>query len=1080
MCGQSVDGALRTYYVAVEEIWWDYAPGVAQVLSQTSPYLIANSSHPGSVYLKAHYVLYSDANFTTPVPIPPAWQHLALIGPVLKVVVGDQLNVTLLNRARFPCSISTSALYRLGDPEVESVAPGQRTEFAWLVPGRSAPAPSLDATLFLYGSDVDPVRDTNTGLLGPLIVYRNEESLQESLQVEQQGGDSDSPSSSQPAGNADDDDDCSSLTLQREFVILWNIYDENLSHLLSVTLEERAPQAVPSQAWWRATNRMHTLNGRAFDTLTGLNVLNASSDAEVRFYVGAFGGTDRLSSIHAPSWFAATVRALEQAGGGIQVQTATLRLSTLTTLVASMVPFQLGRWPIRCEVNSHLQAGMYASLTVNASSHNSTQSADSFLTPAGATSPGRLRRFYVAVEEVLWDYAPRPPEPMTDVARFYLESGPDAVGRVYRKARYVEYTDASFSVRSPRPPRWMHLGILGPVFELRVGDLLEVVLLNRVSFPVNLHPRGLSLLSARAQDGSVPLVSPGQQTSTQWLVSEQVSPAPQQQSSIGWLYGSDDLPNQIGATANAGLVGVFLVSRNLNDEASGSEGANEDDDDEIPAQEPDHLFVLYYSIFDENESPFASHIVPGPSSDPARNRMHAINGLMYDNVPGLTVSLNSSVRWYVTSLGDQEDAHAVTWRGSLLRWLAGDQHYQSTVITHPGAALTVDMDVRRPGIFPLMCGVSDHEAAGMIASYSVDESINSTRYSVSIDGNMEGNNLEYYVAAQDMLWEYAPGVVPEYVFQKARYVGYVDQNFSSPLSSNETLGILGPTIRAVVGDRLWIHFWNNASFPFNLRSDGVVEAVLAEDGTILEPDFLVEPGGHVIYVWTITDSSGPGPRYSSRAWSYLSDGLPGKPDSGSAAGLVGTLIVTLPGLETSDDDLSPVDVDVEYPLLWSVFNEQQSPYWVRNAPLHPELIPGVGGSSAGLFPSLNGRMFATLNGLVATRDDVVRWYCMCVGGVESRHVAFWQGFALSQLQGKLQATSLQLLPTFSLAADLLADCAGNWTISDAIAENFDGGLYASFEVLPAQAGTLQISWITILFTMGMSLLMVASSGGGLA
>jgi len=68
---------------------------------------------------------------------------------------------------------------------------------------------------------------------------------------------------------------------------------------------------------------------------------------------------------------------------------------------------------------------------------------------------GKTRTYYIAAEDILWDFAPsgrdlmfnRPiPAPYTNTK--------------FRKTHYVEYTDATFKVRKPQP-EWM--GILGPV-----------------------------------------------------------------------------------------------------------------------------------------------------------------------------------------------------------------------------------------------------------------------------------------------------------------------------------------------------------------------------------------------------------------------------------------------------------------------------------------------------------------------------------------------------------------------------------------------------------------------------------------
>src|SRR3954464_11698091 len=75
---------------------------------------------------------------------------------------------------------------------------------------------------------------------------------------------------------------------------------------------------------------------------------------------------------------------------------------------------------------------------------------------SGAT--GRVRTYYVAAEEVEWDYAPLGKDMETGkafegTAGAYTQPGPHRIGHVYRKALYREYTDATFATRKPRRPQ---------------------------------------------------------------------------------------------------------------------------------------------------------------------------------------------------------------------------------------------------------------------------------------------------------------------------------------------------------------------------------------------------------------------------------------------------------------------------------------------------------------------------------------------------------------------------------------------------------------------------------------------------
>jgi len=73
---------------------------------------------------------------------------------------------------------------------------------------------------------------------------------------------------------------------------------------------------------------------------------------------------------------------------------------------------------------------------------------------SAAESTGTLRQYFIFAEEVEWNYAPHNMDHMTgkpfDKATVtWVEKGKDRVGQVYRKAIYLEYTDATFQTLKP-------------------------------------------------------------------------------------------------------------------------------------------------------------------------------------------------------------------------------------------------------------------------------------------------------------------------------------------------------------------------------------------------------------------------------------------------------------------------------------------------------------------------------------------------------------------------------------------------------------------------------------------------------
>lgn len=64
----------------------------------------------GPEYRKALYREYTDATFTSLKARPEAEQHLGLLGPVIRTVVGDTVKVVFRNNARFPYSVHAHGL----------------------------------------------------------------------------------------------------------------------------------------------------------------------------------------------------------------------------------------------------------------------------------------------------------------------------------------------------------------------------------------------------------------------------------------------------------------------------------------------------------------------------------------------------------------------------------------------------------------------------------------------------------------------------------------------------------------------------------------------------------------------------------------------------------------------------------------------------------------------------------------------------------------------------------------------------------------------------------------------------------
>ncbi len=94
------------------------------------------------------------------------------------------------------------------------------------------------------------------------------------------------------------------------------------------------------------------------------------------------------------------------------------------------------------------------------------------LVVAAAPALAAERTYYIAAEDVVWNYAPT----RQNLVHGGKIPAPWTRNTCWKKTRYVEYTDGTFSVRTPQP-EW--LGVLGPIIRAEVGDTVVVHFVNR-------------------------------------------------------------------------------------------------------------------------------------------------------------------------------------------------------------------------------------------------------------------------------------------------------------------------------------------------------------------------------------------------------------------------------------------------------------------------------------------------------------------------------------------------------------------------------------------------------------------------
>jgi FtsP/CotA-like multicopper oxidase with cupredoxin domain len=361
-----------------------------------------------------------------------------------------------------------------------------------------------------------------------------------------------------------------------------------------------------------------------------------------------------------------------------------------------------------------------------------------------AAGGGKVRTYYVAAEELDWNYAPTGIDQMTGkpfegMAKFFMEQGPHRIGHVYKKAIYREYTDATFTKLKPRPADEQYLGILGPILRAEVGDTIKVVFKNNGTHPYSMHPHGVFYEKASEgvayNDGSSESdkegghVAPGQTYTYIWEVPERAGPGPNDPSSVVWLYHSHT--NEL-MDVNSGLIGTIIVTRRG---MALPDGRPKDVDKE---------FVTLFMIFDENQSWFIDENIQRHTGDPAgtkkddatnmdwqglfnfvlpagftgANERFAINGMQYANLPMMTMKKGDRVRWYVVTMGNGFNLHTPHWHGNVVL----ENGNRTDVLVLASAQMkTVDMLPDDPGIWLFHCHLSDHMEGGMVARYEVQK-----------------------------------------------------------------------------------------------------------------------------------------------------------------------------------------------------------------------------------------------------------------------------------------------------------------------------------------------------------------------
>ena len=344
----------------------------------------------------------------------------------------------------------------------------------------------------------------------------------------------------------------------------------------------------------------------------------------------------------------------------------------------------------------------------------------------------------------------------------------------------------------------------------------------------------------------------------------------------------------------------------------------------------------------------------------------------------------------------------------------------------------------------------------------------------------------YYVAADELDWNYTPLGVDQMMgmpftdyaklytergphrigstYRKAIYREYTDETFTTlkPRPAEwEHTGLLGPVLRAEVGDTIKVVFKNNATHPFTMHPHGVFYAKDSEgtgynDGSSTPGKNGVPPGKTHTYVWEVPERAGPGPNDpSSIVWLYHSHADEPKD---VASGLVGVILISRKG--AAGPTGRPKDVDREFVTLFMIVDENISWYLQHNIDtyttdpkgtnkLEADISDGRGGFNlfGGGFTGVNGRssingyMFANGPLMTMKKGERVRWYVVSLGEGQT-HTPHWHGNVV--LDGGRRTDVIFISSAQMETVDMVPDDPGTWMYHCHFDEHMRAGMMALY------------------------------------
>uniref|UniRef100_A0A2K6G474 Coagulation factor VIII n=2 Tax=Propithecus coquereli TaxID=379532 RepID=A0A2K6G474_PROCO len=353
----------------------------------------------------------------------------------------------------------------------------------------------------------------------------------------------------------------------------------------------------------------------------------------------------------------------------------------------------------------------------------------------------KTRHYFIAAVERLWDYG-------MSGSPYALRNRAQS-GRVpqFKKVVFQEFTDGSFTKPLYRGELNEHLGLLGPYIRAEVEDNIMVTFKNQASRAYSFYSSLISYEEDQRQ-GAEPrknFAKPNETKTYFWKVQHHMAPTNDEFDCKAWAYFSDvDLEKDM----HSGLIGPLLICHtNTLNPAHGRQ---------VTVQE----FALFFTIFDETKSWYFTENIerncgaPCNVEDPAfkeNYRFHAINGYVMDALPGLVMAQNQRIRWYLLSMGSNENIHSIHFSGHVFTVRKKEEYKMAVYNLYPGVFETVEMLPSKAGIWRVECLIGEHLNAGMSTLFLVY----SKQCQIPL-GMASGHIRDFQITASGQYGQWAP------------------------------------------------------------------------------------------------------------------------------------------------------------------------------------------------------------------------------------------------------------------------------------------------------------------------------------